>query len=253
MSLLAQQAMMMTAGVNPTAAAIYAKITEWWSMEALTGGTLVGLHNGMSLSRRNAPVLAAGKIGNGIDFEATASQGLYADANPPGSRSATTPMTWGGWYKPESLTASSIVNVAVRDSTNGNQRRLNLFLDAAGKLIVMAGNGTTLFQTTTANAVGAGVFHFLQGEVVPGGQLRARIDNGAWSAVTGPATLPSSNLGMRMGMNRRSSDGVSEFFADGVLDEVFLLDAELTADEWAYLYNGGAGRSYTALKAAAGE
>lgn len=252
MSLLAQQGMMMASSVNPTAQAIYSKLAEWWGMDALDGGNLVGLHNGTPLTRLNAPALAAGKIGNGVDFQTSSQQGLYYDNDPPGARTNVTPMTWGCWYKPRSLLGCSLVNVALRSNLNGYDRRLNLWLGADGKLIAMAGNGSTLFQAPTTNTASVGVFHFLQGEVVPGGELRARIDNGPWAAVTGPATLPNINLGVRMGMNRRMVNVFHEWFADGVLDEVFLLDAQLTADEWSYLYNGGAGMSYAALKAAAG-
>lgn len=243
-----------SASVDPTALSIYNKLAEWWSLESLVGGTLVGQHAGTVLTRLNAPVIATGKVGNGIDFESSSQQGLYLDTgSPPGNYISSSSTSACLWFKPESLSAGqSLFSIATRDNVNGQFRRLNLHIGTDGKLVAMAGNGTSLFTTTTANAASTGNWSFIQGDVVPGGSIRGRIDNGTWSSASGPASSVTTNLGIRVGLNRRSSDGYGEFFADGVADEVALFDDKLTNDEWDYIYNGGNGMDYATLKAAAG-
>jgi hypothetical protein len=240
--------------VDPIALSIYNKLAEWWTCDSLSGGGLVGQHAASPLSNLNGAITAAGKINDGVDLESSSSQGFYNDSAPPsGTYGASDSTSCCLWFKPESLSAGqSIFNIQNRTSTNGNQRRLNMYVNTDGTLVGMAGNGTTLYTATTGNAVSVGTFSFMQAEVVPGGSLRARINDGTWASAVGPNASVTSSLSVRIGLNRRTGSVVNELFADGIIDEVALFDDNLTDLEWDYLYNDGNGMNYATLKAAAG-
>lgn len=240
-------------GGDPIAASIYAKIAEWWTCDSLSSGNLVGQHASTSLNSLNGSSIVAGHVGNGVQLQRASSQGFYRDTDAPGGYSSMSPTSACAWFKPASLSvAQSLVNIAIRQSTAGADRRLNLRVTADAKLVAHAGDGASSYFAETSDTLTVGEFAFVHGYVVPGGEVRARINNGSWASVSAPAASVASNLSPRVGMNRRTVSTLNENFADGVLDEVVLFDDALTSDEWAYLYNSGAGVGYAALKSAAG-
>lgn len=241
------------APVDPVALSIYNKLAEWWTCDSLSGGNLVGQHASTGLNNLNSPTTTSAKIGNGVDLELSSSQGFYSDGAAPGTYTTSSATSMCLWCQPESLGASqSLIVLQDRTTNAGALRRMQLRIATTGELVGHAGDGSAAFTATTSGSVGTGSFVFLQGDVVPGGSVRARINNGTWATATGPSASSSSSLSVRVGLTRRTVSVVNETFADGVLDEVAIFDDKLTDSEWDYLYNGGAGLGYAALKAAAG-
>jgi len=225
-------------------------LISWWRLEE-NGGTAVDAHGDNDLAETSGTIPAVtGKVNNGRDFERGDTEYLEIADNASLSF-ADEGFTIGFWAKIESTDATY---------TAGALGKYNASLNKRGYLILVP-NGTTKFafyvssDGTTENThyaqstsnVGTGAWAFVIGWHDPdANKIYISVNNDTPVEAAHSGGCFKSNVPFRLG---QFNDDTHHF--DGILDEVFIYRRVLTADERAWLYNSGNGRTYSDLADAA--
>lgn len=250
------QSVTVAAAADPLAASIYTKIVAWWERDEVSGTTMVDAHtnalNGIytGLTLNQSPLAA--NLGRSVTFP-TGNNSAKVNGNAlldiqgdlsvmcwvkrVGTQQQYPKIMW----KPYSSLGAGYANYLLQQDN----------VSLAGKVLfrVTAASTNTNYDAVSTSALGDGVATMLGGRRLD--TETAIFVNGAKQ---GTATLPastvlgaSSGLALNWGYNGDSRDP----FVGGQ-DQSALFKPALTDAEFLYLYNGGAGISYAALKAASG-
>jgi hypothetical protein len=203
-----------------------ANLVSYWKLDETTGTRLdaVGAHH---LTPTNNPVGAAGKIGNGCDFEFSSSQQLLC-ASTPALQTGDIDFTWTFWLKLESLpgAANGLIYKEIEHQFYIQNDQRILF-----HTIVLVYGATTL---------NLGEWYFVAGwHDAAADTVNIQINNGTVaSSATGGAVPGINSNPLTIGALN------GNYFFDGVIDEVGFWKRLLTPAERTALYNGGAGLPY---------
>lgn len=217
-----------------------ANLVSYWKLDEATGNRLdsVGTNH---LTPTNAPVGAAGKIGNGCDLEFSSGQYLsHSDPTPLGDED----WTYTAWFKRESF--ATVMQLIAKDHNITAGRFYSFEFNTSGA-------GFFYFHRTTpeplVNAViAAGLdntnWHFIVlWHDAAANTISVQLNNGTpittpYTAYQPSVTVTDFNIGSRQ------YPGNENYF-DGIIDEVGLWRRVLTAAERTALYNSGNGLPYS--------
>lgn len=172
--------------------------------------------NAYNLSATNSPVYATGKIGNGIDLEASSSQYMsVADASCPNLEISGS-QTFSFWFKPESIALMNLIG------KNGATNRHQLYLSSGGKVnsnfsgLSIAGlEHTTVLSAGTIYRI---VFRY-------NGSTTAIWINDTKESLAVTGTANDTNAPFYIGR------GNSGAYGDGIFDEIRVTSSALS-DDW---------------------
>lgn len=233
--------------VDPTAAAILAKLTSWWEMSETSGvrndskganhlavnGTGVGAATGV----RGSGDVAASFVPNNT---------LVVSSNA----SLLVPTGGGdhcmfGWVY---LNGNTGVQ-CFYGKTGGSADRLEYAGSMQGG-VYYGQNGGSAYYNASQSAPAAGVWHFfIQWRDATDGMVRMQIDNGPVNVSSSASNPSPGSNDLVFGANGNSGVG----YLSGRLQRWgWIRGAILATDERTWLFNSGAGRTYAEMMAAAG-
>lgn len=210
-------------------------LVSYWKLDETTGNRLDSKGTN-HLTPTNAPVGAAGKIGNGCDFDSSSSQYLsHPDLNPLGNED----FTYTFWFKLESLIG---LNTLIgKDHSSG--RHYILQAEETGSVLRFTCNlwGGQVVASPGPLSLNTWYFAVLWVDKTAM-SVNLQVNNGTIvSNLISVYTPPAGNVALDIG--RREYPGFENYF-DGLIDEVGLWRRVLTAQERTDLYNSGNGRTY---------
>lgn len=193
----------------------------------------------------NGPIPSvAAKSGNGVDYEADSSQFLK---NSSGDLTAGKQViSFSGWVNIESLTGGPGVIYESTGTTALLRYQIVILPTGAIQLGMRdAEVGSVILQTTAAGVISTGSFQHIVAIInTASSTMKVFVDNVSKLNVSVPmgtfASVASAD-GTRIG---RLQDAAADF-ADGIYDEFYLWDAELSSAAITALFNSGAGRFWT--------
>ncbi len=254
--------------VDANAAAIYAALRAWWSLdENAASPTYADSHSGAHhLTQRNA--------GGSVNTSVNTVAGLISQAWHPNltdnltcyiPRSDTaldmtdTDFSFGGWFK---LDASPSVTKFVIGRIGSLFTKLQawIWIDSADSQIKgrYSSNGSAAAATVSSGVADSGVYQLVVLTYnKTGSKLELRLRKVANSlisvstALSGAIFTTSTNCNFTIGEGLENDANFEGSNRDGVThaDECFFIDKAINDTEFNYLYNGGAGKSYSDLVA----
>ena len=182
-------------------------------------------------STGNPSVYTAGAL----DFESGSSQyGYAADST---SLSITSNLTITSWIKPESVTASTLFDIAGKwDGTNESY-----LLAQFGDEIRMYVDSSSNYKTTDAANLSTATWYYVAAVYNASAQTVTIYINGIDTTGTVTGTIPTSigDDAGRFHIGAEDSTTTAANFYDGIVDEPRLYNRLLSAAEIRYLYNHG--------------
>ena len=236
---------------NPLALSIYTKIVDWWEGNETSGTSAIGLHAGLDGTYVNM-VLNQPPIAAGLDVcvESTADGRVSVPYDSALTltgnfavmswinRGACTDLTPALVWKSTGDDASYLVNYALYLYSVGGYVPVFLVTTAANAAVQVIGTtGTTI-----------GVPYLIIGNRI-GSNLELFMNSVSEGTVGGSTSCRTGTQGLYSG---RTEGFVSQYRYVGYLGSRAVFSDALTSDERTYLWNGGNGITYAALKAAAG-
>lgn len=221
-------------------------LVSYWKCNE-SSGNLSDSHGSNTLTPNNGASMAAGKIGNGIDLEASSSQSFsVADASQAGLDLGVE-FTLNLWVNFESFPSGAWAAMDLLNKwvATGNQRGyifsyrnmnsvpgLTLFLSSNGS----SSDGRTLAYTFPSLSTWYMVTCVRNGTATEYYVNGSSIGSGSGGTIS---TAPLNNTSaFEVG-----TQGAANYF-DGKMDEIGVWDRALSSTEIAELYNGGAGLTY---------
>ena len=231
-------------GGGPLAASILAKLTSWWEMDENSGSRLdsKGINN---LTVNGTVSTATGVRGAGDVAAAFAGFGALTIAS---NTSIQVPSGGGdhcifGWVY---LTSNIGAEFFVAKTNASGSSSVEYAFSMQGE-IYYAQNGGSSYYNASQSAPTAGTWNFVvMWRDASDGKVRMQINDGAVN-VSASSSNPSPNTyDLAFGRNGSSP---SEYLTGRLQRWGWIKGATLTADERAWLYNSGAGRTYAELTA----
>lgn len=217
-------------------------LLSWWVLDEATG-TRIDVHGGLDATAGSGagPGSRAGLVGSAVDI---AGNWLKVPAGLETTISSATPVTVCTWVYLDTLTVG--FPIARWDGT-GNWGTI---VDGAGAASFFVARGAGSESATTPNGtITTGAWHLVIGWIDPAasanGTIYVQVNNGTiYSfALTGAVTNSGISLRTFFGCINDGSFGLM----DGAVDETSFWNKILTADERSFIFNGGAGVTYTDL------
>jgi len=230
--------------------ALIDNLNAYWKLEETSGTRYDETANNNDLTDYNTVGYAAGIIGNGADFEQTASESLYIADNA--SLSITGSMTLSCWVNLESSAARHDLMSKFKDTSGGYSWILRLIQTSGTNYDIYwdnSSNGTSLAnsKTTTTTSFSNGTWYHISMVYTSGvGANIIFYVNGSKvgnTVSTANTSIYNSAAKFILSGNEASS-GNPQTFMDGVLDEVGVWSRALTSTEITSLYNSGDGLTY---------
>lgn len=243
--------MMMAGGDGSAASSIYGKIVAWWERDEESGAVMIDAHTNALHGTYSGLTVGQDGLAANLD-KAVAFPGgaTYAEVPDHSLLKPTGAVSCMVWVSRASTGGGSFPKLMWKPAGNVSlgQATYQIYLDS----------GRIAFRVT----VGGSSYNAIQSTAMPNNQPTFIV--GARNAnmqrlyvnavqVASASNIPTGALLTSTDPLRFGYNGLIGFdpFA-GVQDQAAVFNAELTASEVAYLYNGGAGRSYAQLKADAG-
>jgi hypothetical protein len=219
-----------------------AGLVSWWALES--DGT--DSHGSNNLTEVASPTYVSGKGGNAVDLETSSSQYLWIADNADLS-AGDTDFTIGAWVKQESQTTAADRIMSKRSGTT--DCCYDLYYGGTGddyfRFTIYNSGGTQ--KTVNASSHGSptpGDWHFVVAwHDTTTNTINIQVNNGAVDSLDTAGVNPYDSAAQFMIGNLQQ---VARYW-DGLIDEVFFFRAVLTASDRSWLYNSGAGRSYSEL------
>jgi hypothetical protein len=223
-------------------------LVSWWALNE-TSGNRADSHGSETLTDNNTVLYAAGKKGNAADFERDNSESLSKADDA--ALSLVGSWTIAGWINIETaptLRAGLVHKFGNVSISNGYGIYIEVVSSSLYVHAHVGGNSTALNVAHTASALSASTWYFVYGKWDDGADtLYAGVNaDTATSGSGGVTTLADNASILALGANLTGGQ-----YFDGLMDEVCLYSRALSADEIAWLYNSGSGRTYAELTATA--
>jgi hypothetical protein len=223
-------------------------LISWWTLNE-ESGTRYDAHGTNDLADNNTVLYGTGIQGNAADFEFTNSEFLSIADNASLS-GGDIPLTIGGFFKMESFPVAGATLMGKWGL--GNQREYLLFYRQATTRFEMtlSPDGTNETQEPADNlgAPALATWYFVLGWHDPDANtINIQVNNGTVDSAAYTTGIFDGTAPFDLGRNEAGGG----FYWDGLIDEAFVYKKVLTANERTWLYNSGAGRTYTDLYEAA--
>jgi hypothetical protein len=226
-------------------------LVAWWTFDE-TSGNRADSHGSNTAVPTGTPGYGTGKKGNALDLEITSvNEYLTVTDNDSISLNATD-FTICGWVYFESLSGTTLAFLLSKYAaayeyslyyTPGATNRFNL---------TVFHNGVN--DPITASVAGAttGVWYFIAATFNNTSKaLTISVDNGTPGTATATGkTIANTATNLFIG-TLSAAPGNDAYTLDGMMDEWAIWKRVLTAEEITWLYNAGAGRTYSELDAGA--
>lgn len=260
----------------PEAGAIYAALRSWWPLdENASSPTYADVHNGHNLTVRTG----GSATNTSTVSSATAKHGRSFNLNRQDDRCAYIPrsntaldmpnadFSFGGWFTMGYTAATAAFLMGRTGDHVTTAIQAHIYIENDGTLRGAASTDGTVAGRVVATA--GGIWSGSEFQLVAftfnrtANQIEIRYRRPGFSSgtlikatVAFPGaiftTANASNFTICEGLRNDSNFFSSNRSAAFLADECFFVDKALTDGEFAYLYNGGAGRSYAGLKTDAG-
>lgn len=208
-----------------------------WRMEESSGNRFDSSINGNTLTDNNT-VGSSASCMEGIrsaDFESSASEYLSITDSAQHGLGITGNISLGCWFKPESVAGTS--KLVTKYLVTGNQRGYQMDVTTTYVMVWLSSNGTATVSASTASGVIAAGnwYHIVM--VYNGIDIRIYVNgalsnNGANNPLTYAGGIANVTAQFEIGRRHSGTD-----YADGLIDEAFVFDRALSADEIASIYN----------------
>jgi len=216
-------------------------LVAYWDMDEVSG-TRVDSASSNDLADGSSVGSAAGKLGNGADFELASTDYIWTSANQQLNIESHS-FTIATWIKIESYSGSGAI-ATMWNGTNA-QSSYYLYTDAADskvKFYSITGTGTGGQSVFSSATVSTGAWHFVVADYNrESHSLNLQIDNGTI------ATTALTNIPIETATNAfviGSHNGGGNYY-DGMIDEMGVWKRTLTTQERTDLYNGTTGNTCT--------
>ena len=212
------------------------QMVGYWAMEGADSANESPLFGNITLNNYNSVGTATGKINSGRDFEKGQSDYFITSGVP---NIGTGDLTVGFWWKPEAVDG---VRQVLHNfyGTGGFRFRV----DTTNKIDFSIHNGT-VFGTVAvwSNIVVTGTWYYVVGWYDGAGQkVYLNVNEGTPVNVAHTTGMGAVSTNMYVGQSAAGT-----YFADGVMDELFIYRRILSADERSWFYNSGNGRGFSQL------
>lgn len=214
-------------------------LVSWWALEE-DSGNAIDSHGTNHLTRSGTINNADALQGKGINFQNIKDRYLSL-ANNASVNFGHEDFTIGCWFKPEDLYGGDYHMPFIHKGNAGGAAYSEYFLGASKskKVILITRGGSTEWGSvmTTGNWYFAVGWH-----VASENKSYLQVNNGSALSYTDTQGGGTTYNDIRFGRNLRI--GV-EAGIKGIVDEMFMYRRALSDDERSWLYNDGAGRTYT--------
>lgn len=221
------------------------RLVEWWPL-AEQSSTRLGVHAGLHLTDNNTVTGADGVGSLASQFTAASSEYL-SRASQAALQTGDISFTYAAWVFPDSLTALRVV--MGKDGSSSGQRENLLYIATAGQLAFLICRPTDdpRQAATAAGAVATSQWSFVVGwHDAAGDTVNCEVNANGTIATTATGGAAQSASSAQFEIGRRVYGG-SPIPFDGRIQRVGFWKRILSADERAWLYNGGRGRDYPFL------
>lgn len=219
-------------------------ISHWSLEEAAGNGDRVDDHGVNDLTASHTPGQVAGVVGNAVDLISTADELTIAHATQVGLDFEDEDISMVTWIKLDRNNATE--GFIAKWGTSGS---FGYYLHRSGgdkkAEFFVSDSGSNTAVVKHADALTTATWYMLYAYHDHGTELGISVDGGTITTNAHTAGLHLSTAKFNLG--RRSDD--AEMF-QGVQDQTAIFGRLLTADEVAYMFNSGSGRSYAELAAA---
>ena len=240
-----------------------ANLVSYWSLEEASG-TRVDAHGSNDLTDNNTVTNATGIQGNAASMLSANSEYLSITDAAQTGLNPSSELSIVGWFNLNRLPSTAPkrnMGLVGKKLSNSNQDYLVTFNSFDNDLeFLIIGNATvskyeTLRSTNpfvVAGDIGNWVMFACTFNVT--GRIKKMYKNGSEVAASGASvgamtTIYNGNSTFSIG---RGNFADANAYVDGLVDEVAFFNKELTASEVSWLYNSGAGRSYTDITGGGG-
>ena len=193
-------------------------------------------HGENDLSDHNTVLYGDGRKSYAADFERDESEFLSVADNEDFSL-GDQDFTLGGWVKAESLAGSNKYIFAKQDA-------YRLYYDSTADRLKFTVTGGTSVTPDSAPSTDTWYFVVVWHDSV-NDQIAMQVNDGTVFTTAHSTGVTDNDHDFALGGYVQSGSGSDQW--DGLIDEFFFYSRVLTADECAWLYNGGAGRTYSNL------
>lgn len=209
-----------------------------------TSGVRFAATSTQDLTDNNTVASGLGIIFNGADFELSNSEWLSITDASQTNLDLNSSFTMCYWYKPESLSDYHI-HISKFGSTN-NSRAYRIGHSASTALIQIGTSGGSGVNTATwSHSLSTGVWGYhCYAYSMANGTSTYYYNAASQGTKTG---LGTSIANTSSDFELCRSNNPAEYYCDGILDEVFILNRVANQSEISTLYNSGIGLSYEPL------
>lgn len=218
----------------------------WWSMDETSGTRNDSSANAQYLTDNNTVVSQSGMRGNAADLEKDNSE-YFSRASSTALQMGTSDIYVGVWMKAESTMSGYPVLVSKRETSSTNseyQLRVNASTNTVD-FIVWGTTGATTIASSAAT-ITPGQWYYVEGWTDKANRtVYVNVDNGTPNSATWTVSENRNGSGTAaLLIGARNNSGIAEYW-DGLIDEVALYKRKLSAAERAWLFNAGAGHTYS--------
>jgi hypothetical protein len=265
MSTLAHHMAMMGLGtaINADAVSIYSKLVAWWPCNETTGAKLNDAHthglNGDIAAAGSAITFSVASVRSGgpssilFNGDARANLPTNLDAYIAGANDHAV----FTWYRPIATTSGAAAREIICSYNTGSggssakNDQFGLYVDATGHPTSnwRYGSSSATQGVASTRTVATSTNTFIGYNKLTTPKTVQHWKDGASETAIGYTNEPT---GTSLEPTISGMTGQVTFQAAGALQELTLFNTSLTSSEIAWLYNGGAGRSYADLKTASG-
>jgi RHS repeat-associated protein len=222
--------------VNPLVNPGTSGLVSWWAMDEASGSRLDS-HGTNTLTDNNTVTSASGLKSSAANFVAANLEFLSISDNPSISTGNIDFTLVADVY----LNVTNTTMIIANKGDKSFAKDYTLFYDASlNKFALRVGNGSTNTAVWSTNTVSAGQWYtIIAWHDSVNDTLNIQVNNSLVSSLAYAGGATDSTFPLSIGAH---ADGASAL--DGRIDEFALYKRVLTANERAWLYNNGAGRSY---------
>ncbi len=212
-------------------------LESWWTLNE-ESGQRNDSRGSNHLADINTVLFGAGKIGNAADFDNPGNNERLRVADNPSLSFADEGFTLGTWVKLESKTAA----MRIMDKWEDGKKEYILRWNPNRFGFIISSNGVAAQEiiALSAGTPDTGTWYFLMCWHDPvANRIYIQVDNGVIDSVGYSDGCNDNTSGFTLGGAWNAGQ------LNGMLDESFIYRRVLDADNREFLYNSGAGRTYS--------
>lgn len=217
---------------SPLKTTYAANLQGYWKLEDANDSSA----NAYNLTNTGTATFAAAVFNNGVSLNGSSQYLSIADASCPNLEISGS-QTWGCWMKPTDLPASDVYTVMGKANNTSSTTQHRLYINTTGTIGFDLEGTSTGFITSTP-VVTAGVWNHVVGVYDSvAGKLFIYI-NGQGQSVANTGTVGDSNAKFSIGCEFSAASDTANRFYKGMVDDAFVLNTALSADQVKELYEG---------------